>query len=83
MSRFYDFVYQIGFHLLDVMSEGIVACTEKTDRIIFDVTTLIQMLPVLSKTAKVTFAAIVPWLHTLGQLYLLVHFTDTHCLQHV
>ena len=41
------------------MSEGIVTCTEKTDCIIFDDTTLIQMLPVLSETVKVISVAIV------------------------
>ena len=32
---------------------------EKTECIIFDATDLIQMLPILSKTAQVTFVAIV------------------------
>ena len=32
---------------------------EKTECIIFDATALIQMLPILSKTAQVTFVAIV------------------------
>ena len=36
---------------------------EKTECIIFDATALIEMLPILSKTAKVTSVAIVEQFH--------------------
>ena len=45
-------------HLLKSISEGKVACIEKAEYIIFDATALIQMLPILSQTAKATSVAI-------------------------
>ena len=56
MARINDCVYQIIFQII---SQGKVACVEKTECIIFDITALIRMLPILSKTAKVTSVAIV------------------------
>ena len=46
-------------HLLKSISEGKVACIEKTECIIFDAIDLIEMLPILSKMAKLTSVAIV------------------------
>ena len=60
MAPINDCMYQIRFHqLAHSISEGNVACIEKPECIIFDVTALIQMLPILFKLAKVTYVAIV------------------------
>ena len=46
-------------HELKRVTEGKEACIEKPECIIFDATAFMQMLPILSKLAKVTSVAIV------------------------
>ena len=60
MARINDCKYQIRFHpLTQSISEGKEACIEKPKCIIFDGRAFMQMLPILSKLAKVTSVAIV------------------------